>query len=133
MKETFFSPRKQKILALFIRKTIDNNINMQVDSLCIDVFCLAEKISKETHGAFDITVTPLVNAWGFGFDSSTNVDSTTIDSLRQFVGFDKVSLLNGKIIKSDPRLKLACSSIAKKAMEWIAWLAYSTRKESKIT
>ena len=92
---------------------VNNNTNMQVDSLFIDVFCLAEKISKETHGAFDITVAPLVNAWGFGFDSSTNVDSTTIDSLRQFVGFDKVSLQNGKIIKSDPRLKLDCSSIAK--------------------
>ena len=92
---------------------VNNNTDMQVDSLFMDVFCLAEEISKETHGAFDITVAPLVNAWGFGFDSSTKVDSATIDSLRQFVGFNKVSLQNGKIVKADPRLKLDCSSIAK--------------------
>ena len=92
---------------------INNNTDMTADSLFMDVFHLAEKISKETNGAFDITVAPLVNAWGFGFDSSTNVDSTTIDSLRQFVGFDKVSLKDGKIIKTDARVKLDCSSIAK--------------------
>ena len=86
---------------------------MTADSLFTDVYLLAEQISKETHGAFDITVAPLVNAWGFGFDSSTLVDSITIDSLRQFIGFNKVSLQNGKIVKSDPRIKLDCSSIAK--------------------
>ena len=92
---------------------VNNNTDMSVDSLFMDVFTLAESISKETHGAFDITVAPLVNAWGFGFDSSTNVDAATIDSLRQFVGFDKVSLKDGKIIKKDARVKLDCSSIAK--------------------
>ena len=93
--------------------SVNNNTNMQVDSLFTDVFYLAQKIAEETHGAFDITVAPLVNAWGFGFDSSTNVDSTTIDSLREFVGYNKVSLLHGRIIKTDPRIKLDCSSIAK--------------------
>ena len=92
---------------------INNNTDMTADSLFTDVYLLAEQISKETHGAFDITVAPLVNAWGFGFDSSTLVDSITIDSLRQFIGFNKVSLQNGKIVKSDPRIKLDCSSIAK--------------------
>lgn len=92
---------------------INNNTDMSADSLFIDVFKLAETISKETHGAFDITVAPLVNAWGFGFDSSTKVDSATIDSLREFVGFEKVALHNGKIIKQDKRIKLDCSSIAK--------------------
>lgn len=92
---------------------VNNNTDMSVDSLFIDVFNLAEKISKETNGAFDITVAPLVNAWGFGFDSSTKVDSATIDSLRQFVGFNKIALRDGKIIKSDARIKLDCSSIAK--------------------
>lgn len=93
--------------------SVNNNTNMQVDSLFTDVFYLAQKIAEETHGAFDITVAPLVNAWGFGFDSSTNVDSATIDSLREFVGYNKVSLLHGRIIKTDPRIKLDCSSIAK--------------------
>ena len=71
---------------------INNNTDMTADSLLTDVYTLAKRISEETDGAFDITVAPLVNAWGFGFDSSTNVSHETIDSLRQFVGFEKISL-----------------------------------------
>lgn len=92
---------------------INNNTDTAADTLLTDVFTLARRISEETHGAFDITVAPLVNAWGFGFDSSTNVDQSTIDSLRQFVGFEKVKLNNGNISKSDPRTMLDCSAIAK--------------------
>ena len=92
---------------------INNNTDMTADSLLTDVFLLAKSISEETHGAFDITVAPLVNAWGFGFDSSTNVSRETIDSLRQFVGFEKIALKDGKIIKQDSRTTLDCSAIAK--------------------
>ena len=92
---------------------INNNTDMTADSLLTDVFMLAKSISEETDGAFDITVAPLVNAWGFGFDSSTNVSRETIDSLRQFVGFDKISLKDGEIIKQDSRTMLDCSAIAK--------------------
>lgn len=86
---------------------------MTADSLLTDVFMLAKSISEETDGAFDITVAPLVNAWGFGFDSSTNVSRETIDSLRQFVGFEKIALKDGKIVKQDSRTMLDCSAIAK--------------------
>lgn len=92
---------------------INNNTDMQTDSLFAYVFQLAKQISEETHGAFDITVAPLVNAWGFGFKNAANVDSLTIDSLRRFVGFEKVKLENGKVIKQDPRTMLDCSAIAK--------------------
>lgn len=93
--------------------SINNNTDTSADKLLTDVFNLSKKISEETHGAFDITVAPLVNAWGFGFDSSTNVDKSTIDSLRQFIGFSKVELKNGHIYKKDKRTKLDCSAIAK--------------------
>ena len=89
---------------------INNNTDMTADSLLTDVYTLAKRISEETDGAFDITVAPLVNAWGFGFDSSTNVSRETIDSLRQFVGFEKISLKDGKIIKQDSRTMLDCSA-----------------------
>lgn len=92
---------------------INNNTDTVVDNMLAQVFKLAKSISNETHGAFDITVAPLVNAWGFGFKTGSGVDSTTIDSLRQFVGFEKVKLSDGKIIKSDPRILLDCSAIAK--------------------
>lgn len=92
---------------------INNNTDMQTDSLFDYVFRLARQVSEETHGAFDITVAPLVNAWGFGFKNAAQVNPQTIDSLRQFVGFKKIKLENGKIVKSDPRTMLDCSAIAK--------------------
>lgn len=92
---------------------INNNTDMQTDSLFDYVFRLARQVSEETHGAFDITVAPLVNAWGFGFKNAAQVNPQTIDSLRQFVGFEKIKLENGKITKSDPRTMLDCSAIAK--------------------
>ena len=92
---------------------INENTNLSADSLFTEVFLLAKQISKETHGAFDITVAPLVNAWGFGFKNAAQVDSAMIDSLHQFVGIDKVDLVDGKIVKKDPRLMLDCSAIAK--------------------
>ena len=56
---------------------------------------------------------PLVNAWGFGFRQGITPDSLQVDSIRQFVGFDKVQLRADTIVKSDPRLMLDCSAIAK--------------------
>lgn len=92
---------------------INQNTDLTADSLFTYVFQLAKQISEETHGAFDITVAPLVNAWGFGFKNATQIDSLTIDCIRQFVGIDKVRMENGKVIKDDPRLMLDCSAIAK--------------------
>lgn len=92
---------------------INHNEEIEPDSFFIHVFRLAEKIASETNGAFDITVAPLVNAWGFGFKKSTGVDSLTVDSLRRITGYQNISLQNGKIVKKDPRIMLDCSAIAK--------------------
>ena len=77
-----------------------------------EVYKLAEKISKQTDGAFDITVAPLVNAWGFGFRNGAMPSQQQIDSLLQFIGYRKVTL-NTTIQKQDPRIMLDCSAIAK--------------------
>ena len=92
---------------------VNRNEEVVLDNLFLDVFCLAQKINEDTDGAFDITVAPLVNAWGFGFKNGVNPDAKAIDSLRQVVGFRKVRLEDGKIIKADPRVMLDCSAIAK--------------------
>ena len=82
-----------------------------------DVLQLALEVSRETNGAFDITVAPLVNAWGFGFKQGDMPTPEQIDSLKQFVGFEKLHLkTQGKqrsIDKDDPRTMLDCSAIAK--------------------
>lgn len=92
---------------------INQNEPITPDSLFIKVFLRAEEISRETEGAFDITVAPLVNAWGFGFKKNQAVDSLAIDSLKKMTGYTKVKLEHNSIIKADPRIMLDCSAIAK--------------------
>ena len=93
---------------------INNNEKVIPDSLFIHVFNLSKQVSEQTKGAFDITVAPLVNAWGFGFKNAENITPELIDSLRSFVGFDMVELSQDhQIVKQDPRITLDCSAIAK--------------------
>lgn len=92
---------------------INRNEKVKVDEMFSEVFQLAEKISGDTDGAFDITVAPMVNAWGFGFKTGTPPTRQTIDSLRAIVGFHTVSLQDGYVIKKNPKTMLDCSAIAK--------------------
>lgn len=92
---------------------INNNQDVEPDKMFMDVFQLAMDISRETEGAFDITVAPLVNAWGFGFKSGEKPTARQVDSLRQIIGYQKISVDHGKICKQDPRMMLDCSAIAK--------------------
>jgi len=82
------------------------------DELFIEVFQKSVEINQKTDGFFDITVAPIVNAWGFGFAPGADVDSNLIDSLMKFVGMEKVNLKNGKIIKSDPSVMIDVNAIA---------------------
>ena len=92
---------------------VNRNENPKVDEMFTEVFNLAAKVSSETGGAFDITVAPLVNMWGFGTKQFHRPDKESVDSLMRFVGFHKVSLRDGHVVKSDPRIQLDCSAIAK--------------------
>ncbi len=84
------------------------------DSLFRLVFLLSQQISQATDGAFDITVAPLVNAWGFGFKNQQLPDSAQVDSMLQFVGWQTVSVDSlHQLQKSDPRTILDCSAVAK--------------------
>lgn len=77
------------------------------------VFQEAQRISALSDGAFDITVAPLVNAWGFGFQNKATITPQRIDSLRELVGYDKVSLVQHHIRKSDSRVQMDAGAIAK--------------------
>jgi len=92
---------------------INNNEDVKPDKMFMDVFQLAMDVSRETDGAFDITVAPLVNAWGFGFKSGEKPTARQVDSLRQIIGYQKITVDHGKIRKQDPRMMLDCSAIAK--------------------
>jgi thiamine biosynthesis lipoprotein len=91
---------------------LNRNEEVVPDSFFTEVFAKSVNISKMTDGAFDITVGPLVNAWGFGRDGHKNFTESKRDSLLKFVGIDKVSLINGRLVKSDPGVKLDVNAIA---------------------
>lgn len=92
---------------------VNRNENVAVDDMFKEVFSLAESISKETEGAFDITVAPMVNVWGFGFKKGIAPSKEVIDSLRSLVGYQKVALVNNHVKKQNPNTMLDCSAIAK--------------------
>ena len=73
----------------------------------------SEEIVNATDGAFDPTVAPLVNAWGFGPEGGELPDSIAIDSLRQLVGFDKISYTRAHVTKKQPNVQLNFSAVAK--------------------
>lgn len=72
----------------------------------------AFKINKITGGRFDITVAPLVNAFGFGPGERTQIDSTLIDSLKQYVGMGKLAVSGNKLIKQNKHVKIDVNAIA---------------------
>ena len=92
---------------------INQNKPVKVNEMFREVFTLAESISKETDGAFDITVAPMVNMWGFGFKTGQHPSKQAIDSLHQVVGYHKLKLVGNTIQKTDKRVMLDCSAIAK--------------------
>lgn len=73
----------------------------------------AVAISEETDGAFDATVSPLVNAWGFGFSKKEEITDELIDSLLQFVGFRNAWLEGHRVVKADERVQFDFNAIAK--------------------
>ena len=78
----------------------------------------AQRVNTLSEGAFDITVAPLVNLWGFGFKGRNDqgqwsIDQHAVDSIRSFVGFNKVQLVNHRVIKADPRIMLDAGAVAK--------------------
>ena len=95
---------------------VNRNENVVVDSLFENMYFEAQAISQLSNGAFDITVRPLVNAWGFGTknqEPKTKTQEINIDSIKSFVGYDKVRLENHSLQKDDERITLDASAIAK--------------------
>nr|WP_321453373.1 FAD:protein FMN transferase [uncultured Carboxylicivirga sp.] len=92
---------------------INSNQSMETDKYFREVFNKAKEITAATDGAFDMTVAPLVNAWGFGFSKKDSVSTALIDSLMQDVGMSMVELKDSKIVKQRPGIMLDASAIAK--------------------
>jgi thiamine biosynthesis lipoprotein len=107
-------------LSMFNKESVINRVNrnepVEVDSLFALMFAEAQQISQLSGGAFDITVAPLVHAWGFGKkanDPKVKAQEINIDSIKAFVGYHKIQLQDLHVLKADERITLDASAIAK--------------------
>ena len=103
-------------LSLYVDSSILSKVNrndeVTLDTFFIEAFRKSGEISEMTNGAFDITVGPLVKAWGFGPDAQKYFSEANRDSLLTLVGMDKVRIQNGRVIKTNPGINLDFNAIA---------------------
>jgi len=104
-------------VSLWVPESILCRINRGDTTVVPDVFFtenyqISREVSIETRGNFDITVGPLARAWGFGSNGVVHVDAAIVDSLLQLVGYQKVQLVEGRIVKDDPRISFDFNAVA---------------------
>jgi thiamine biosynthesis lipoprotein len=100
---------------------INHNQTTLADPRVFTLIRRAEDVSRLSNGYYDITCAPLVNLWGFGYEHYDSIRPAMVDSLRQFVGYRKITLREPHILKDDERLQINPSSIAKGyAVDWVA-------------
>jgi thiamine biosynthesis lipoprotein len=91
---------------------INKNESFQTDSLFLRVFNTAIQIAMETDGAFDPTIAPIVNYWGFGFEEIQNKDETKLKQLINAIGYKKITIKDSLIVKANPYTQLDFNAIA---------------------
>ena len=103
-------------LSIYINESIiskiNRNENVKIDSMFTRVFEMALKIANETNGSFDPTIAPLVNFWGFGFEEISNKNQNKLVNLMQSVGYKKISIKDGHIVKENPNTQIDFNAIA---------------------
>ena len=111
-------------MSTYIKESELSNINFSTvsdwQSISDDLFEVIDhaiNVSLKTNGAFDITIAPLVNLWGFGPDKLQNKIPTDeiIELTKKNTGYKKISIDKSlkKISKLDPNLHIDLSGIAK--------------------
>jgi FAD:protein FMN transferase len=98
--------------ASIISRMNRNDSRVKADPHFKKVFERSMEVAAVTNGMFDITVAPVVNAWGFGFTKKSNIAKTNIDSLLQWVGYSKIKLEGDKLVKQFPQVMLDLNAIA---------------------
>ena len=105
-------------LSMFNKKStlwrINNGMSNHVDSLFCMVFNASQAVAEATNGAFDPTVAPAVNAWGFGPQQKAELTTSALDSIAQLVDYRKVKLVGDTLLwRADERMSLDFGAIAK--------------------
>ena len=93
---------------------INRNESTETDSLLRRIFQASQEINRLSGGAFDPTVAPLVNLWGFGYrNSSEPPTQSMIDSALAHVGISRCQLVNNQIEKHSAKTEFNFSAITK--------------------
>lgn len=89
-----------------------NDESVVLNQIFIDNFNYAIRAAELSEGYFDPTVGPLVSAWGFHFKDGVEMTPEIVDSLKQFVGYHKIKIEDGKVIKENPDMTLDFNAVA---------------------
>lgn len=95
-----------------IRRVNRNDTSVVLNQIFIDNFNYAMAAAELSDGYFDPTVGPLVSAWGFHYKEGMEMTPAIVDSLKQLVGYKKVSIENGKVLKEHPDITLDFNAVA---------------------
>ncbi len=88
-----------------------NDPTVEINDMFEVVFKKSLEVYQASDGAFDLTIAPLVNAWGFG-PGGKREKSPNIDSLKQYVGMSKIRISGKRLIKDNPGITLDMNGIA---------------------
>lgn len=91
---------------------LNNNTTDLTDGWFDDCFALSARINRESDALFEPTLRPLIAAYGFGGTQAQQLSEKQIDSIRLIVGFDKLRVEAGRLIKSDKRIQIDFNAIA---------------------
>ena len=94
-----------------IRK-VNQNEDVVVDQIFKDNFEWARKASEFSDGAFDATISPLVEAWGFHYKKELEMTPEIVDSIRQLVGYQKIEIIDNRVVKANPNMTLDFNAVA---------------------
>ena len=94
-----------------IRK-VNRNEDVVVNQIFKDNFEWARKASEFSDGAFDATIGPLVSAWGFHYKKELEMTPEMVDSIRQLVGYQKVKIVDDRVMKENPNMTLDFNAVA---------------------
>jgi thiamine biosynthesis lipoprotein len=91
---------------------INRNESNKIDSLFFRVLTEALLIAEETQGAFDPTLAPIVNYWGFGFEEIEQKDSLKFRELMLTVGYESLIISDSILIKTNSSTQIDFNAIA---------------------
>lgn len=90
---------------------VNNNEEVILDPVFIEAFTRSMELAEKTKGTFDPTCSPLINLWGFGFECMDKPSDNLINGIKEYIGYDKISLENNSIKKKHARIQLNFSAM----------------------